>query len=211
VETAKLFLYSLAVSAHQWQVLEHMVGKPAAQITVAVIENAADVLSNSHEWLGGFREMLRSRGYQLELVDLRTWIRDTVGLHALLLSKDVIWVGGGHTYYLRWILQEAGADQIIHQLVAKGKVYAGWSAGAVVAGPTTEFFDLMGDDPAQAPRMILQGLNLTDVVVVSHVDHADFAIDASRTNQHLTTAGFRTTPLKDDEVLVVNGIEKTVL
>jgi len=70
-------------------------------------------------------------------VDLRNWRNKREALREKLASKDVIWLGGGNTYYLRWILKETGADDIIINLVQQGKVYAGWSAGAMVAGPNT--------------------------------------------------------------------------
>jgi dipeptidase E len=134
----KLFLYSLALSENQAAALTRLVGKDPAQITFALIENAADVIPNSKDWLGGFREMLRSKGYQLEILDLRKWKYKKTELYQKLASKDVIWLGGGNTFYLRWILKDTGADNIIQDLVEKGKIYAGWSAGAVVAGPTLQ-------------------------------------------------------------------------
>jgi len=123
----------------------------------------------------------------------------------------VIWVCGGHTYYLRWILKESGADNMIKELVEAGKVYAGWSAGAIIAGPTTKFFDLMGDDPKDAPELVETGLELTNVVIVPHIDNADFGEAAVKTNKALTAAGFNTIVLKDHEALLVNGKSGSVI
>lgn len=53
---------------------------------------------------------------------------------------------GGNPYYLRWLLKVTGADEMITALVKQGKVYAGASAGGVLAGPTLRFFDNQ-DDP----------------------------------------------------------------
>lgn len=207
----KLFLYSLALSRDQAAVLTRLVGKDPKDISFAVIENAADIVPNSREWLGGFRDMLLSNGYQLEQIDLRNWKNKRKALREKLSAKDVIWIGGGHTYYLRWMLRKTGADSIIKDLVKDGKVYAGWSAGAIVAGPTTRYFNLMSDDPNDAPEVILEGLNLTNIVVIPHLDNKEFAQDAENVNHHLTQAGYRTLLLKDTQALIINGSSHNII
>jgi dipeptidase E len=209
--TPKLFLYSLSVSPGQCRELTRLAAKEPGQIKIAVIENAADIIPNSRDWLGGFRDMLTSNGYRIEIIDLRTWMDDRTALQEKLRSKDVLWLGGGHTYYLRWILKKSGADQMIKELVNNGKVYAGWSAGAIMAGPTTLYFDAMGDNPDDAPEYITESLQLTEIVIVPHMNNPDFAEGAAKTNGLLIKAGFKTCTLKDDEVLVVKGEEKYLL
>jgi dipeptidase E len=207
----KLFLYSLAINGRQATALTNLVGKEPDQINFALIENAADIVPNSKEWLWGFREMLRSNGYQLEPLDLRRWRNKRDDLQAKLADKDVIWIGGGHTYYLRWILRHTGADVMITELVKQGKVFAGWSAGAIVAGPTTQYFDAMGDDPEESPEVIMEGLRLTDVVVVPHLNNKDFSDDAIQTNRLLEEAGYHTQMLTDNQVLVIDGGEQKII
>lgn len=190
--------------------LTQLVGKEAKDITFALIENAADVEEASEAWLGEFREAIRSKGYQAEVVDLRHWRDNQAGLYKKLAGKDVIWLGGGNTYYLRWILKETGADEMIKELVKNGKVYAGWSAGAMVAGPTLRHIEAMETRMA-APEPILDGLHLTNVVIVPHIDHKDFVESAAKTNQLLTQSGYVTVPLRDDQVLVIIGNERRVI
>ena len=206
----KLFLYSLALSQDQALELSGLVGKKPQDITFALIENAADVVSNAHDWLGGFRDMLRINGFQLDVVDLRRWQGQREALREKLSGKDVIWLGGGNTFYLRWILKKSGADEIIRECVQNGKVYAGWSAGAVVAGPTLEYFDTM-DDTQESPEIIWEGLNLTDIVVVPHLDNKDFTEDAYVANKQLQAAGYHTIFIGDHQVLVVNGDEQKIV
>lgn len=127
------------------------------------------------------------------------------------MDKDVIWVGGGHTYYLRWILRACGADKIISDLVGQGKIYAGWSAGAVVSWPSIRFFDAMGDDPKDAPEWIEEGLGLCPLVIVPHVDHPDFMGGAKITSQKLQDAGFVVCELKDDQAFVVQNQQQEII
>lgn len=207
----KLFLYSLALTKRHFEELNKLAGKPAAEISFALIENAMDIVEGAQNWVPGIRNSITSKGYQAETIDLRNWINRPDELPKKLESKDVIWLCGGHTYYLRWILKESGADKIIINLVAKGKIYAGWSAGAIVAGPATKFFDLMGDDPDEAPEIIYEGMNLTDIVIVPHIDHKDFAEGARKANELLIHAGYNTLPLKDNQACVIHGNKRTII
>jgi dipeptidase E len=187
-----------------------LVNKAPEEITFAAIENSTDVIPDSETWVAQSRDALKSQGSQVEVVDLRNWQDNRVGLREKLASKDVIWLCGGHGFYLRWILKETGADDIIKELVKAGKVYAGWSAGAVVAGPTQKYFDLF-DDPKDAPEVIWGGLNLTNLVVVPHIDLEDFAEGMKQINQQLKGAGYITVPLREDQALVIDGEEQKII
>lgn len=205
VEIPRLFLYSLKLTDPHHQSLSELVGKTAPTIRIGMIENAADVIPDSTGWLRGIRDSLKEKGYKIEPIDLREWTGKTEALRALLFSMDVIWVGGGHTYYLRWILKSSGADLIIRDFVRAGQVYAGWSAGAVVAGPTTLYYDSMGDDPAAAPEYLSDGLGLTEISVVPHINNPEFRAGALETATFLEKAGYKPLPLEDEQVLIIRG------
>lgn len=207
----KLFLYSLSLTQKHFEKLEQLADKKATDIHLACIENAADIIDGSEHWIPGIRQSLTERGYQTEPIDLRNWFNKKEALQEKLKSKDIIWVGGGHTYYLRWILKQSGADDIIKELVDAGKIYAGWSAGAIMAGPTTRFFDLMGDNPADAAKLIEDGIGLTNHVIVPHMDNADFATGAVLANTELLKAGFKTVPLNDDQACVIEAGKMVIL
>jgi dipeptidase E len=200
--TNRLFLMSMAVEDSQFLTFEQLVNKRPGEIKIAFIENAADIIPGSEEWLPAMRQPWIDRGYKITVLDLRKWASDgdRKGLSDLLSTFDVIWVGGGHTYYLRWILKASGADDFIVRLVKAGKVYAGWSAGAVVAGPAIKHFDKMGDDPADAPEQIFSGLGLMEEIIIPHIDHPDFAEGALATSKALRMEGFKTIELRDGEI-----------
>lgn len=189
----KLFLSSLAISDVQADELAKLVGKPAPDIKVALIENASDVYES---WVNQIRPALQNPGFAVEVVDLRKYRGKRDALEQVLYGQDVIWLGGGNTFYLRWILRETGADEIIKALVAGGVVYGGDSAGAIMAGPTLKHFEI-ADDPSDAPELILDGLHLTDSVVVPHMDNAKFAAIIHGINDKLKADGYKTVPLTD--------------
>jgi len=208
---AKLFLYSLAINTQQCLVLNTFVQKNPEDIHIGIIENAADIIPNAKEWLGGFIDMLIQNGYHLEPIDLKNYLHSNKGLEERLNGLDLIWMGGGHTYYLNWILQKTGADVIIKNLVKQGLPFAGWSAGAIIAGPTTLFFDQMKEHPAEVPEKINIGLCLTQKVIVPHIDHAYFSKTALKTNRLLMQKGFETVMLRDNQVWVVDGTKEWII
>ena len=207
----KLLLYSSYLMAHEHSLaLSQLVGKELASIRVAAIANAVDVIPDAHTWVGESRDSLKRHGAHVEAVDLRDWRDNPVGLHEHLARNDVVWLCGGHQFYLRWILRATGADDIIKDLVTHGMVYAGWSAGAVVAGPTLRHFEIF-DDPNEAPEVIWDGLGLTNRVVIPHSDLDDFAEGMHQINQQLTAAGVATMPLREDQALIIDGDDHRVL
>lgn len=209
-EVPKLLLYSLSINERQYQALDRLVGKESTAIRIAFIENAADVIPDSEPWVRSIRHAFMRRGYQVEPIDLRVWQRRQEQLRLRLASKDVIWLGGGNTYYLRWILKASGADEMIQRLVRDGKVFCGWSAGAIVAGPTIDYFQAM-DNVEDAPELVLEGLNLTPITIIPHIDNADFIEGAHIANMQLQAAGYNTLPLGDTEALVIDGRNQRII
>ncbi|WP_341836974.1 Type 1 glutamine amidotransferase-like domain-containing protein [Chitinophaga pollutisoli] len=209
-ELPKLLLYSLSINERQYSALDKLVGKETSAIRIAFIENAADVIPDSAPWVRSIRNAFIRRGYQVEPIDLRVWQQRPAQLQARLAAKDVIWLGGGNTYYLRWILKTSGADGMIQRLVREGKVFCGWSAGAIVAGPTIEYFQAM-DNVEDAPEIVLDGLCLTSITIIPHIDNADFIEGAHMANMQLQAAGYSTLPLGDTEALVIDGSHQRII
>lgn len=206
----KLFLASLAINDQQAVELAKLVGKDQKDIKLALIENAADTYTGSPQWLEDNRKMIQSHDFEVEIIDIRPYKGKPEELKQKLSEKDVIWLGGGNTYYLRWLLRDTGAENVVKELVADGKVYGGGSAGAIVAGPTLKHFET-ADDPAESPGVIYEGLGFTDSVIVPHFDNAKFAQIIGAINDKLVADGYKTVPLGDQQALIVNGDEEAVV
>jgi dipeptidase E len=205
----KLLLTSFMPSAEQDQALAQMIGKELTDIKVAYIENAHDVYNDEASLIEG-RELLKNKGYQVELVDLRHWRNDRAGLRAKLASVDMFMLTGGNPYYLRALMKETGADEMIMELVQQGKVYVGASAAGVVAGPTLRHFDEL-DDPNEAKEIIWEGLNLTQTVLVPHIDNADFGAGCRKAGEQLQQEGYTTVFITDTQALLIDGDQQRVL
>ncbi len=206
----KLFLSSQAISKEQAPYLVKLVGKPARSIKLALIENAADVEEGPQEWLIRNRQMIESHGFNVEYIDLRKHTQDLGALHTKLADKDVVWFGGGNTYYLRWLLRDTGVENIIKELVQGGTVYGGGSAGAIVAGPTLHHFET-ADDPKVSPGVVYEGLGLTNKVIVPHIDNEKYAAVIRGIDDKLKADGYETVPLKDAQAFVVDDGRETIL
>lgn len=168
----KLFLSSISVQSQNKQKFLELFGpKEPKDIKVGVITNGGDTYAeDKRSWMERDHKLLKETGAQIVLLDLRKIknIKDE-------LSKyDCVWIGGGNVFYLRYILAKTGADEIIIELVKSGTVYGGDSAGAIIAGPTINYFQ-PADSPEKSPKIILDGLNLVDVVIVPHADHSKYA------------------------------------
>ncbi len=207
----KLFLYSSYLLAPEHRdAMSRLVGKAPQDITYAAIQHATDVEPDSSSWVLASSASVCIRREQIEVIDLQQWRDDRDGLREKLASKDVIWVCGGNGFYLRWILRVTGADEIIRELVRAGTVYAGWSAGAIMAGPTLQYFDAV-EDLTVVPEVYDDGLNLTNTVVLPHMDLADFAEAMLQINNQLRQAGFATAPLTEAQALMIDGEKQELL
>jgi len=208
----KLFLSSVAMTSRLIGPFTGLVGKPAAAIRIALSENAADPYRRSGEtigWLQDNYEAMEAAGLTIDRIDLRNF-RDPKALAAKLASYDVIWLAGGNTFYLRWLLADTGADVVIRDLVQNGKVFAGASAGAIVAGPTLKHVEL-ADDPELSPAWPKDGLGLTRTVVVPHSDQPGYATITGKINLELKSDGFTTCPLNNDQALIINGAHQMIV
>lgn len=208
----KLFLTSQWLLPQFCEPFQQLVGKPLAETAAALIENGADDEPGDPRWVQRARSSLVDVGMAITRVDLRKYIdppRVRVLLN-VLAAQDVIWVGGGNTFYLNWLLHESGAAQIIKHLVASGTVYGGGSAGAIVAGPTIHGFEAT-DDTSFAPKLLLDALHLTDSVILPHWGRQDYGAVMTDVARQMQTAGFRTIPLTDRQALIVNDHTERIL
>ena len=101
----KLMLTSFTTSAEQDAALAALIGKPLTEIKLAYIENAYDVYNDEPSLIEG-REIIRKKGFDVELVDLRNWRdgRERESLREKLASKDMFLLAGGNPFYLRWLM-----------------------------------------------------------------------------------------------------------
>ena len=121
---------------------------------------------------------LESLGLTVEALDVSTASYESIV--STLTKNDIIFVGGGNTFYLLQELRRSGADKILVQEVNKGKLYIGESAGAVIACPDIGYCVGM-DNPEKAPELTdYTGLGLVDFYIVPHIGNAEMGEAAEK-------------------------------
>lgn len=166
------------------QALEGLVGKPPTETKIAFIPTAAHAERNNKAWLITDLYRLLQRGYYVDIVELTA--TEPAQLTSILKDKDVIFMGGGNAFYLSYWVQKSGLAKLLPTLL-KTKVYAGISAGSIIAGTSLMLtsqalhnpqafkkgdFDILG--PSGASSGI--ALRLADIVFRPHLNSPHFTV-----------------------------------
>lgn len=158
----RLYLSSFRLGSEPAALLGLLAGRPraavdpslAGQPRVAVVANAQDDLGPDLRAASVRRELAELAGIGLvgEELDLRRYFGRAAELAEYLAGIDLLWVRGGNAFVLRRAMADSRADDLVRRLLAEDAlVYAGYSAGPVVLGPTLRGLDLV-DDPQAVAR-----------------------------------------------------------
>lgn len=204
----KLFLSSKGINTELREHFFALVGKKAAEIRFALIENAADPYpDHDKDFVLHTRHELESLGVHITLIDLRMYQYKSEQLAAVLKDYDVVWVGGGNVYYLRWLMQTTGLDTIIKHLLESGIVYGGGSAGSIVTCPTLDAFDLV-DSLDAAPEVNKHGLTLIDFIIIPHWGTPEFHNELEKIKYYYDhETDYEIVTITDNEAIIVNENE----
>jgi dipeptidase E len=187
-----------------------------AALRVAVVSNAVDFIPDEarRAYAQTVFDPIRhfaDHGRRAFDLDLRRYFADPSALKDALADVGLVWTVGGNAFLLRRAMRQSGFDDLLTDALAEDRLaYGGWSAGAVVAGPTLRGIEVM-DDPSvlaegYGAEAVWEGLGLVGAVIVPHVgsDHPE-ADAAARAVRSLAAQGVAHIALRDGEVLIVNG------
>lgn len=197
----KLFLSSLSIpNVDAYRSLFDDIASPR----IAMICNAWGVYSpeKSAPYIQATKELFAKMHMTVDVIDLLEYSQKQSMLDSLLSKYDGIWVTGGNGYYLNWAIHQSGLYNIINKHCDRGLVYGGESAGAIVAGPSLDHFQAI-DDPNEAPKVILSGMGLTNVVIVPHYDNQKYGNKITKIYQEVRAAGSNAVHLNDNQALVI--------
>lgn len=139
---------------------------------------------------------LAGAGLRVERLDL-----DAVDV-ARLSGADVIAVSGGDPFHLLAAARRTGFGAAVAEALARGAAYVGYSAGAIVAGPTLAPLRLTSP-LTPPPDLALAGLGLTEVLVLPHDNRHGRA--AKNAQAVAAFPAVRAIPLRDGDFVVVDG------
>lgn len=168
----KLYLSSYRIPTPE--ALFALLPKPPIECKVAIIPNAKDykLPQERAQSLDELIYDLAKYGFATSVVDLRDY-DDPDRLREELQGYELLWVAGGNSFILRSEMRLSGFEEIIRDLLGQDMVYAGESAGAIVAGLSLEGVEV-ADDPDVADEYITEGLGLIDKIIAPHADSPDF-------------------------------------
>lgn len=165
------------------------------------------------------RELLTKNSFNFYRLDLRDYFGKEKELDRFVADykPGVVILLGGNTFLLRRALAQSGFDKIICRDVQKGKyVFAGHSAGSIVAGPDLHGYERMDKEkltfPPYQKEVIWDGLGLTNVRVIPHADSPKYDKTIIHMREKLfDKSNYEYVVLKDTDVLIIDGNKKELL
>ncbi|EKZ0312467.1 Type 1 glutamine amidotransferase-like domain-containing protein [Listeria monocytogenes] len=118
------------------------------------------------------KKALEDLGLIVEDLDVTTETLEEIT--ATLKKNDFIYVTGGNTFFLLQELKRTGADKLILEEIAKGKLYIGESAGAVIMSPNISYIQSIDSVKKATNLTNYDALNLVDFSILPHYNNAPF-------------------------------------
>lgn len=205
-----MFLTSEAKNPQSMTYLTEFVGGLTGK-SIAYIPTARNAESGWGDWLnsGSWAAInnLKAHVEAVQLEDFHTK-EDHLRLQKILTSKDIIWVGGGFAGYLMYWLRVTGVDQYLAEILEKGTVYVGSSAGAMITHKslaTAEWY-FMGEDwgDAETGASFIPGMDLLDFTFLPHYQEILLSQITEQYQKEPTLAD-KLFLVKNDEAIAIDG------
>ncbi|MDR0591090.1 MAG: peptidase E [Candidatus Nomurabacteria bacterium] len=209
----RLFLASQDFGRHVDRLVE-LVGKNNKAL---VVFNARDYETPEAraEVVTRKEELFKKASFEFNELDLREYFGEPAKLRKFInkFKPGVVSLIGGNSFLLRRALYQSGLDEILKADIYDNKyVYAGHSAGAIVAEPNLACYET-GDEyvvPLSYNKGIVWGgLGFVQERTVPHCDSSNpRALSRQKTFRELDLPYIT---LSDSDVYVVDGLKKEVL
>lgn len=205
----KLYLASLGIP-HPDPLIQ-LIGKSEG-IRAASIRDAWDPYPDERkrEWTDKAEASFARIRAEVEIVSLQEYDGNPDSLQEKLDGFDLVWLHGGNSFYLNYRAQRCGLPRVLRELLSKGLVYGGESAGACVAGPDLHGIEF-ADDPAEAPEPIYEALGLTDFAVIPHWGNEKYRAVLEKCKEESERYGRKVITLSDTQAIVVRDGVRTIM
>ncbi|MEK9182772.1 MAG: Type 1 glutamine amidotransferase-like domain-containing protein [Patescibacteria group bacterium] len=142
-----------------------LLGIPTDQIHIGYITTASKGAKNL-DYLERHRQEMVQAGYFYEEFDIEGKSKEDI--LNFFTDKTVIYVEGGNTFYLLKAIRESGFDEVLKNLLDRGLVYIGVSAGAYIMCPNIEVATWRTGVERRFGVEDLTGLNYVPYVLKAH-------------------------------------------
>lgn len=201
----KLFLsskFSCVAEKLPWGLLDH-----ANELRVGFVMTAANPYSDAW-WIEEDKKKLKKLGFIVRDIDIEGM--DKEALYNVLRNIDILFVGGGNTFFLLYHARKSGFDTIVKEFVDSGNVYIGSSAGSVIMGPT---LDVVRDpnDASMVPELTSnEAFHCIDTIILPHTGD-EFGANNEKTKEECAGCGYPILLLTDKQALVVEGNKQEIV
>ena len=140
--------------------------KPFKDLRMAYVITASKGVTNT-DYIERTRVFFKEQGYNYEEIDLDG--KSQAQLREILQRFEIVFVEGGNSFYLLKSIKESGFDTIVKELLQKGVIYMGASAGSYVACPSIEMATWKHQDKYNHYRVTdFSAMNLVPFLVTVH-------------------------------------------
>lgn len=199
----RLLLASYGIGA-----LPELAGGDVGGLRFAFVPTAAGPEAEGKEWVQADRRQLEALGCHVSTLDLAGVEAGEVA--AVLHDVDGVFLTGGNSYLLLWHARRSGFAELAVPLVEGGRIlYAGTSAGAMIAGPDLAPAANL-DNRREVPELESSvGLGLVTFTVLPHDNDSEArALHDEIEAAHPSTSFVR---LDDGRAVLVRGAEVEVV
>ena len=117
-------------------------------------------------------EMLKSLGYELEIIDISKYDEDY--LKNKLSKTECICISGGNTFYLLQELKKKNLIGLLYERIKEGLFYIGESTGAIIMSENIEYSQMMDDKSIASELDDYTGVNVFEHYVLPHIGEYPF-------------------------------------
>lgn len=176
--------------------------RPPTGLKLAFVNTAAETEAGEKQWLKDDRDSLEKVGFVVFDYTLTGKTEQEIARD--LADIDILFVAGGNTFHLLFQARKCNFEKILRQLLGKGVIYIGSSAGSVIMGPDIEVVKNI-DDPAKAKDLEnFAGFNLVNFIVLPHWGSQNFASGYAQSAELIENEKHTTIPLTDQQYIVVD-------
>lgn len=115
--------------------LAQYIDKPPQSTRLLFIPTAAEGEKGDKQWLEDDRNGLAQQGYQM--IEFTITDKTEREVREVAEGVDVVFVNGGNMFYLLKQARQCNLRAVVEELLARGGIYGGSSAGSIIAGPDT--------------------------------------------------------------------------
>ena len=152
-------------------------------------------------------EMLKSLGYELEIIDISKYDEDY--LKNKLSKTECICISGGNTFYLLQELKKKNLIGLLYERIKEGLFYIGESAGAIIMSENIEYNQIMDDKSIASELDDYTGVNVFDHYVLPHIGEYPFEETAQKTFDTYKDK-IKLVPINNSEAILVNDSGYTI-